>query len=222
MAAAGAANQRLEGFATIFAKTGYADLYLSLHGLLRRNQDWAEQFKIKKDWVSANPADWSDRTDVTVSVGQGTAGKEEIRQNLLLMGSQLQIAAQVPGLVQPANAYAYMLRLQAELGFESEQFLTDPESKEYQQWAQSQQPPADPYIEGAKIKAQTDLQKAQLDASNKAADRAQTRDLTITELEVNSGVDLAKAGIGAEVALARRDSPPGPSSNGAAEQQPAP
>ncbi len=218
MAATGAANQRLEGFATIFAKTGYADLYQSLHGLLRRNQDWPEQFKIKKDWVTTNPAEWNERTDLTVSVGQGTAGKEEIRQNLLLMGSQLQIAAQIPGLVQPANAYAYMLRLQSELGFESEQFLTDPGSDEYKQWAQSQKPPADPYVEGAKIKAQTDLQKAQLDARNKTLDRAQERDLTITTLEVNAAVDLAKPGIGAEVAVARGNVAPGGPRNGATEQ----
>jgi hypothetical protein len=213
--AKGAANQRIESVARIFAETGLTDLYSSLHRLLRKHQDWPTRFALREDWVTVNPAEWDERTDLTVSVGLGTAGKEEIRQNLLLMGQTLQTLAQVPGLIQPANAYAYGKRLQTELGFESEPFITNPESQEYQQWQQSQQPPEDPYVAGAKIKAEADKQKAQLDATNKAADRAQERDLTITELEVKSGIDLAKAGIGAEVALARGNRPPGAGGFGA-------
>lgn len=216
--AKGAANQRLESFARIFAETGLTDLYSSLHRLLRKHQDWPTRFALREDWVEVNPAEWDERTDLTVSVGLGTAGKEEIRQNLLLMGQNLQLLAQVPGLIQVKNAYNFGKRLQTELGFEAEDFLTNPESPEYQAWQQSQTPPTDPYVEGAKIKAQVDTQKAQLDAANKSADRAQERDLKITELEVNSGVDLAKAGIGAEVALARGNAPPGRQGAGATKQ----
>ena len=47
------------------------------------------------------------------------------------------------------------------------------------------------------------------------------RDLTITKLEVESGVDLAKAGIGAEVA-ARRAGAAGGGGNSATVQSPDP
>lgn len=217
----GAANQRLEAFARIFAETGLADLYSSLHRLLRKHQDWPTRFALREEWVEVNPAEWDERTDLTVSVGLGTAGKEEIRQNLMLMGSQLQILAQVPGLVQAKNAYAYGKRLQMEMGFEAEDFITNPESPEYQQFIQqsSQQAP-DPYLEAEKLKTSTRLQEKQLESMDKAKDRAANRDEWITTLEVESGVDLAKAGIGAEVQLARGNAPQGPEGQGTASKRP--
>jgi hypothetical protein len=220
MQAAGAANQRIEAIARIFAETGLASLYSSMHRMLMKHQDWPTRFKIKNQWVTVNPTEWQERANLTVSVGTGTSSKEEIRANLGAMGQVLQTLAQVPGLVQARNAYAYGRRMQVELGFEGDDFLTDPSSPEYQTFIQSQTPPTDPYVEGAKIKAQSDKEKAQLDALNKAADRNQERDLTITKLEVESGVDLAKAGIGAEVAVSRGNRPPGSAGPGAAQQQP--
>lgn len=221
MDAKGAANQRIEAIARIFAETGLASLYGSLHRLLMRHQDWPERFRIRQDWVEANPSEWQARANMTVSVGLGTAGREEVRANLMAMGQTLQTLAQVPGLVQPRNAYAYGIRMQAELGFEGEDFITNPESQEYQQFMQQagQQAP-DPYLEAEKLKAQSRMQEKQIDSRDKALDRAQERDLTITELEVKSGVDLAKAGIGAEVALARGNGAPGPG-GGRTTQQPA-
>lgn len=221
MQAVGAANQRIEAVARVFAETGLSDLYSSMHRMLMKHQDWPTRFKIKNEWVTVNPTEWMERANLTVSTGLGTASKEEIRANLGLMGQLIEKLAQSPGLVQPKNLYAYAMRMQSELGLEGEEFITDPSSDEYAQFQQGQTPPADPYVEGAKIKAQVDTEKAQLDAQNKAADRAQERDLKITELEVKSGVDLAKAGIGAEVALARGNTPQGAGGAGAAEQRPA-
>lgn len=220
MDAKGAANQRIEATARIFAQTGLADLYKSIHKMLLKYQDWEAKFKVRKDWVTANPTEWKERESLTVSVGAGTASHEEIRQNLGLMKQAQQDAAGVPGLVQPQNVYALVSRIQSELGFENEQFLTDPSSEEYKQFMSQQKPPPDPYVQGAQIKAQSDTQKATIDAKNKALDRAQERDLKITELEVSSGVDLALAGIGAEVAHGRGNPPPGPSGAGAPNQQP--
>lgn len=220
--AKGAANQRIETTARIFAQTGLADLYKSVHKMLLKYQDWPTRFKLRKDWVTVDPTEWKERAHLTVNVGSGTASHEEVRQNLFLMKQAQQEAAGVPGLVQPQNVYALVSRIQAELGFENEPFVTDPASPEYKQFmaqAQKSQPP-DPYVQGAQIKAQVDKQKALLDDKNKALDRAQERDLKITELEVTSGVDLATAGIGAEVAHARANRPQGPAGTGTAQQQP--
>lgn len=214
------ASQRIEAIARIFAETGLSSLYKSMHKMLMKHQDWPDRFRIKNDWVQVNPTEWKERSNLTVSVGLGTSGKEEVRNNLMAMGQVLQQAAQVPGLVQPKNVYAYVKRMQVELGLESESFITDPASEEYQQWAQSQNqaPPEDPYVSGKKIDAQVRIQEKQIDAVQKTLDRNQARDLKITELEVNSGVDLARAGIGAEVAIARGNRPPGPEGEGAAVQ----
>lgn len=202
--ARGAANQRIEAIARIFAETGYSSLYSSLHRLLMRHQNWPERFKLKDQWVEVNPTEWQERANLTVSVGLGNASKDEIRQNLSLMAQTQQGAAAVPGLIQPKNVFALARRIQVELGFENEDFITDPSSPEYQQWqAQQGQSPPDPYIQGEQIKAQTRAAEKQADVALKTREQNQDMALEITKLEVQSGIDLAKAGIGAEVAIQR-------------------
>ncbi len=200
MDAASAANQRLKAMARIFAETGLSSLYSSLHRLLMRHQDWQARFKLKDQWAEVNPTEWQERANLTVAVGLGNASKEEIQQSLMLMGQAQQAAAQVPGLIQPKNVFALFRRMQTQLGFENDDFITDPSSPEYQQFqAQQGQQQPDPYIQGEQIKAQTRAQEKQVDASIKLRELAQKRELAITEMEVSSGVDLAKAGIGAEL-----------------------
>jgi hypothetical protein len=201
--ARGAANQRIKAIARIFAETGFSSLYSSLHRLLMRHQDWSAKFKLKDQWVDVNPTEWQERANLTVSVGTGNASNDEVRQNLMLMAQAQTAAAAVPGLVQPRNVYALFRRMQSQLGFENEDFATDPQSPEYQEWQVNQSQPTDPYIEGEKIKAQTRAQEKQVDAQLDLRKQNQDAALKITELEVKSGVDLAKAGIGAEVAVAR-------------------
>lgn len=217
--ARGAANQRIEAIARIFAETGYSALYSSLHRLLMRHQNWPERFKLKDQWVEVNPTEWQERANLTVSVGLGNASKEEIRQNLQLMALTQEKAGMMPGLVQPTNVFALFRRIQTELGFENEAFITDPSSPEYKQFMDKagKQPP-DPYLEGEKIKAQSRAQEKQTDAAIKLREQDQDMALEITKLEVQSGIDLAKAGIGAEVALARGQGAAGQNGSRAAQQ----
>lgn len=222
MSAATAANQRIEAIARVMAETGFADLFSSVHRMLRKYQDWPIAFKQQDSWVQANPADWNERENLTVSVGLGTSSKEEVRANLGLIGQAMQMVGQMPGLIQPRNVFAYFRRLQTELGFENEPFITDPDSGEYQQWAaaQNQAPPPDPYVVGKQMDGQIKLQERMIDAALKREELAQERDLAITKLEVETGVDLAKAGIGAEVALARGANPARAGGGRAAGQPP--
>lgn len=196
-------NQMTEAICRIFAETGLCDLYASVHRLLMRHQDFAVREKLGANWVEVNPTEWQERANLTVSVGLGNSSKEEIRANLGLMAQAQEKAAMVPGLIQPQNVYALFRRIQVELGFENETFATDPESPEYEKFVQAQQGQPDPYIQGEQIKAQGRMQEKMVDAQVRTAEMAQERDLKITELEVKSGTDLAKAGIGAEVARSR-------------------
>ncbi len=195
-----AANQRIEAIARIFAETGLSDLYGSLHKLLSHNQDWSTREQLKGEWVTVNPAEWKERANLTVSVGLGNSSREEVRANLSAIAQFQMQAASVPGLVQPQNVYALFNRLATELGFEQSGFITDPKSQEYQKFMQSQQPQPDPYVQGKQIDAQTKAQEKQVDAVFKVSELAQERDLAITDMELKYGTDLAKAGIGAEVA----------------------
>jgi hypothetical protein len=213
-------NQRIEAIARIFAETGMSGLYNSLHALLMRHQDWPTKFKLRNDWVETNPADWNERTDLTVSVGLGNASKDEVRQNLMMMGQAQQQAAQVQGLIQPQNVYSLFARMQTELGFENEKFITSPDSPEYQKFMSDQKPSEDPLVTTEKVKQQGNMQGKLLDAQVKREQIANDRALGITKLEVESHVDLAKAGIGAEVAVARGAGQASPGSPGVAQQQP--
>jgi hypothetical protein len=204
-----AANQRIEAIARIFAETGLSDLYKSLHRLLTRHQDWAERFRLRNTWVVQQlpPTEWNEREHLTVAVGLGNAGAQEIRSNLGLMGQAQEKAAAVPGLIQPQNVFALFRRMQSELGFENESFITDPSSPEYEKFMKGQKPPEDPYVTGKQIDAQVktaqikaDQQGKIIDLQGKREELAERRDQWITTLEVESAVDLAKPGIGAEVA----------------------
>lgn len=214
-------NQMTEAICRIFAETGLSSLYSSIHRLLMRHQDFPTRFKLGADWVEVNPTEWQERANLTVSVGLGNSSKEEIRSNLGLMAQAQEKAAQVPGLVQPKNVHALFRRFQIELGFENDGFITDPDSPEYEQFLEQMGGQKDPYIQGEEIKAQTRMQEKSVDADLKRGELAQERDLKITEMELDAGVDLAKAGIGAEVAVARGANQKG---NGgrAASRQPAP
>lgn len=221
IAAQSSSNQMTEAIARIFAETGMSGLYSSVHRLLMRHQDFTTRLKLGADWVTINPTEWQERANLTVSVGLGNSSKDEVRQNLAAMGAAMSAAKQAdPALIQAKNVYAFFKRTQSELSMENEDFITDPESQEYKQAqaAASQQPP-DPYVTAEQMKQKGSLQGKVIDAHEAALDRAQERDLTITKLEVESGVDLAKAGIGAEVAARRANGAGGGS--GATAQQPA-
>lgn len=193
-----AANQRIEMIARIFAETGLASLYQSIHKMLAHHQDQPTQFKLKSDWITVTPSQWDDRTDLTVSVGLGNASRDEVRSNLVML-SQAQEKAKMgdPKLIQAKNIYGMFKAMQEELGVAGD-FITDPASPEYQQ-AASQPPPPDPYLQGEQIKAQSKAQEKQLDAMVKVRGQNMEQATEIAKLEVSSGIDLAKLGVGAEL-----------------------
>jgi hypothetical protein len=194
-----AANQRIEMIARIFAETGLASLYSSLHKLLSRHQDWPARFKMREEWVTVNPTEWEDRPNMTVSVGLGNANRQEVQQNLTFLATAQERAAQVPGLIQPQNVYEMFSRIQTELGFEGANFITDPKSPEYEQFMANQQPQQDPYLQAEGLKSQTNLQKAHIDAVVKTRGQDMEQATEIAKLEVGANVDIAKVGIGAEL-----------------------
>lgn len=196
-----AANQRIEAIARIFAETGLSSLYSSIHRLLCRHQDWTAKFKLKGQWIDANPTEWQERANLTVSVGLGNSSRDEVRNNLTFMGTAQQQAAQIPGLIQPKNVFALFRRMQTEMGFEQDDFITDPKSPEYQQFiAKQSQPPPDPYVIGKQMDAQAKSQGQQIDAQIKLRGQDLDQAAKITDMELKYGIDLAKTGIGAEVA----------------------
>jgi hypothetical protein len=165
LAAMSAAGKKVELIARLLAE-GVKDVFLKIHGLLRRHQDQQMQIMLtNKKWLSANPADWSERTEVIPNVGLGSGNREEARANVMLLGQAQGQLAQF-GLVGPKQAYNTFRKMSHLLGFENPtEFAMDPDSPEYQQaQANKQHQPPDPHVQVAQIRASTDMQKAQLSA----------------------------------------------------------
>jgi hypothetical protein len=154
-----AAQSRIEMVARIFAETGVKDLFLLVHELVRKHSNREEIFRLRQKWVAVDPRTWETRKDMTVSVGLGTGNKDQMLQHLQTILLAQQQAIQI-GVATPKNIYNALVKLTQNAGFkEPEEFWTDPEAQN----AQGQQKgPSD-----AEIKAQSDMQQAQMDNQTK-------------------------------------------------------
>lgn len=161
LAAMSAAAMKVELVARLLAE-GVKEVFTKIHKLLMRHQDKPMTLKLTNRWVDVNPADWRERTQVSVNVGLGSGNREEARANVILLGqAQAQLAPF--GLVGPDEAYATFKKAVHLLGEENPtQYAMDPQSDKYKQMqAQKAHQPQDPRIAAAQMKAQSDQQIAQ-------------------------------------------------------------
>jgi hypothetical protein len=161
LAAMSAAAMKVELVARLLAE-GVKEIFSKIHRLLMRHQDKPMTLKLTNRWVDVNPGDWRERTQISVNVGLGSGNREEARANLMLLGqAQAQIAQF--GLVGPKQAYETFKEMARLLGKENPTlYAMDPDSNEYKQ-AMAQkaaQPPQDPRLGAAQIKADADKQIA--------------------------------------------------------------
>jgi len=164
LAAMSAAAMKVELVARLLAE-GVKEVFTKIHKLLMRHQDKAMTLRLTNRWVDVNPADWRERTQVSVNVGLGSGNREEARANVMLLGqAQKELAAF--GLVGPKQAYETFKKMAHLLGEENPtQYAMDPDSDEYRQaMAQKQHQPPDPHVQAAQIKAQSEMQREQLRA----------------------------------------------------------
>ena len=145
-----AAQARIELIARSFAETGLRDLMFLLHGLVRKHSDKEMVVRLRNKWVQVDPRDWKTRFDMTISVGLGTGNREQQMQNLMNI-MMVQEKAFAIGAASPQNIYNSAAKLTEIAGFKApEQFFTPPQPK-----------PPQPTPE--QVKAQADMQKAQMD-----------------------------------------------------------
>lgn len=189
LASMAAAAKKVMLVARLLAE-GLKDTFEKIHGLLRRHQQQDMTMKLTNGrWLTANPADWKERTELLINVGLGSGTREEARQNIMLLG-QAQKELAPFGLVGPKQGFNTFRKVCHLLGEENAtQYAMDPDSPEYQQYMQQHKPQPDPHIQVAQIRAQTDMQKAQL-----AAQTNQQKMQGEQQIEqARSQADLAKA-----------------------------
>lgn len=221
------ASQRIEMLVRIFAETGYRQLMLKAHQLLRSHWDIPKAVRIRGQWVDVDPQGWRDRTDMNVEVGLGFHTKQQVMGMLVqLLGMQKEAGGQ--GMADPSKIYHTLDKLVNAAGLgDVRSFFIDPNSPEFQ----PPEPPPDPNMILAQaqaqalqsdqenkrmeiqVKAQTDGAKAQAeaakasaDAQNAQADREiKLRELALKEIELQKTGMLEAGELEAKVANIRAD-----------------
>jgi len=118
---------RLEMIARTIAETGVRDLFRITHALTQKHATKAEKVRLRNKWVVVNPREWVRRTDLSISVGLGTATTTQLVQNIMLLGQAQEKAAQI-GLVGPQEIFNLLKKLPAACGFKNaEEFFKAPQ-----------------------------------------------------------------------------------------------
>ncbi len=205
-------TQLTESVARIFAETGVRDLFLGIHELMIKHQNKARTVRIRGKFVQVNPMEWKRREDTTVNVGLGNnSDEDELRQLMGLVGLQ-EKAAQI-GLVTPGNSFNLAEDIVEKSGIRrASRYFTDPQSPNSPLNQKKEDDPlkSNPLVLPEIIKAQSRDKSDQLKArvsmiqkmiDTKSDDSQFAAELAfrIAELEVESGMDLFKEGIGAEL-----------------------
>ena len=152
-----AAMQKRDLIARIIAETGVKELFLGLHGLIRRHAKEADYVRLNGKFVAVDPTSWRDRQDVVVRVGLGNSNREYQLATYQSMTQIMQIAGNAfPQMISPENAYAWLKEGFKIHGYKApERFVTDPATVEPPQ----EQP--DPKLLVAQMKQQLESAKLQ-------------------------------------------------------------
>ena len=104
------AQKRVRMIARIFAETGFKDLWLGVHAMLRTHAERPLVVRLTGGWVAVDPTSWSERDDMTIHLGVGSGGQAQAAQTgqaLLALMQQVGSEQGAMGvqIVSPQNVY---------------------------------------------------------------------------------------------------------------------
>lgn len=182
-----AAQARMKLIARIFAETGIRDLFLLLHGTIRKHGSTAETVRLRNQWIQVDPRDWKERNDMTVNVGLGTGSKSERVAHLMaIINLQSQaLAAGKSNLVQDDKLFNAGKELCKLLDYKNaEMFFSDP--------AKMPPPPEPVNPEMEKLKMQAGL-KQQENAQKAEIEKVQAQaDIATNDRKINAEIMAAR------------------------------
>lgn len=205
------AQKRVRMIARIFAETGYKDLWLGVHEMIRTHAERPEVVRLTGGWVQIDPTQWGERDDMEIVLGVGSGGAQQelaaFAQGWPVMQAIWQTQGGRPGpLLTVQNLYAFLSRFFTRgLQIKTiDDILTDPSSPQAQQAqaAQAQQPPPpDPKMVEVQNKAQLAQQEMQADQQLQAQ-RLQT-DQQQAQVKAQSDMQIAQAKIQADIEVGK-------------------
>jgi hypothetical protein len=172
-----ASQQRIQLIARVFAETGIKDLFYRILECVQKHQKQPQVIQLRDEFVQMDPQEWTNKFDMTVTVGLGTGSKEsQMAQLFQLLQMQLtMIGGGLPN-VTAQNIYNTCIKLLEAGNIKGgEMFFTDPSKIPPQQ----QRP--DPEMakvamekemkeKELQLKAQEGQQKLKLDAEKAVMD----------------------------------------------------
>lgn len=166
------AQRRVRMLARTLAETGFKDLFLVVHAMLRQTASKARLVRLRGKWLEVNPSNWHSRTSMRIEIGLGAGGRD---QDMLITQQILEFQEKIIGLqggvqgplVDTQNVYNALTRFAERGGSKDpDQFFTNP--------ADNPQPPPEPQPDPEMIKVQAEIelnqQKFQADQQKTAVD----------------------------------------------------
>lgn len=155
---------------------GVKPIFLKIRNILIRHQDQPLEFQVSGKWVNIDPRSWKPhRSNVQPNVGLGSGNRDEMRQNVVLLGQAIGQLKAMGLAVGPQQTYDFFKMACESLGFTSpERFAIDPnpQNPAYIAYQKAQQQAAQsmpqPQVEVAKIKAQATLGQEQAENAREA------------------------------------------------------
>jgi hypothetical protein len=185
---------KIEMIARIFAETGVKSLFQGILHLLCKYQDKPRMVRLRGEYVSFDPREWSNQYDVDINVGLGAGNRQEQMAMLtMILAKQEQMLGQF-GISNPLvslSQYRSTLgRMIEAAGFkDSAEFFKPIDPNLDQQLAQPQPPQPDPMMEAQMAKAQADIQVMQAKAQ---ADIQLAREKAAADLQLQQQKFLAE------------------------------
>jgi len=197
------AQARMKLVARIFAETGIADMMWLLHRTIRKNGEQQMTLRLRNKWVTVDPRQWKDRSDMTVNVGLGHGGKaEQMQQLLVLINAQREAAAGMMGMVKPINFYNSardLVRLLDKKDVDRYFVQPDPNGEmptppdPNQGKAQIEMAKSQAKAQTDQMKMQVEQQKMQMQAQIKQMEAAHKQAIEQTQMQADITVGQAKA-----------------------------
>jgi hypothetical protein len=156
-----ASQMRIRLIARLLAETLFKDTMLAVHGLIQRHDRVKRTLKLRNKWVEVDPAEWRERSNMTVTVGLGTGSREAslatLREILGMQMKAIEMQRGVQGpLIKLQHVHHTFKKLIETAGYRgADAFVAEPPPD----W----QPPPQPNPEMEKAKADAELEKYKAD-----------------------------------------------------------
>jgi hypothetical protein len=199
----GAAQQRLELIARVFAETGIKDLFRKVLELVCKRQNAPRILRLRNKWVAMDPREWDAGMDMSINVGLGTGNKDQMLAHLQTLLSIQQKAIELQGgadgpIVTLPNVYSTLAKLVENAGLKSvDAFFTDPSQAAAMGAPASPPPeptPPDPTLLAVQQQAAIEAARLELDRRRLEADIALDRAKLEADIMLKREALAVKAG----------------------------